>query len=66
MEAAKEAAEIGERSGVSVEGVHWGARYPSDGKTKHIVDLFDKARERGLDVGFNQVPWTMDEDGVGW
>jgi len=66
VEAAKEAAEIGERSGVIVEGVHWGARYPSDGKTKHIVDLFDAARERGLDVGFNQVPWTMDENGVGW
>ena len=66
VEAAREAVEIGERSGVSVEGVHWGARYPSDGKTKHIVDLIDQARERGLDAGFNQVPWTMDEDGVGW
>ncbi|MCK4318783.1 amidohydrolase family protein, partial [Candidatus Bathyarchaeota archaeon] len=66
VEAAKEAVAIGERSGVYVEGVHWGARFPSDGKTKHIVDLFDAARERGLDVGFNQVPWTMDEDGIGW
>lgn len=66
VEAAREAVEIGERSGVSVEGVHWGARYPSDGKTKHIVDLFERARERGLDAGFNQVPWTMDDDGVGW
>ena len=66
VEAAKEAVAIGERSGVYVEGVHWGARFPSDGKTKHIVDLFDAARERGLDVGFNQVPWTMDEEGIGW
>jgi N-acyl-D-amino-acid deacylase len=66
VEAAKEAVEIGERSGVCLEGVHWGARYPSDGKTKHIVDLIDQARERGLDAGLNQVPWTMDEDGVGW
>ncbi len=66
VEAAKEAVAIGERAGVRVEGVHWGARFPSDGKTKHIVDLFDAARKRGLDVGFNQVPWTMDEDGVGW
>ena len=66
VEAAKEAVAIGERSGVRVEGVHWGARFPSDGKTKHIVDLFDAARERGLDASFNQVPWTMDEDGIGW
>jgi len=66
VEAAKEAVAIGERSGVYVEGVHWGARFPSDGKTKHIVDLFDAARERGLDASFNQVPWTMDEDGIGW
>jgi len=66
VEAAREAVTIGERSGVIVEGVHWGARYPSDGKTKHIVDLFDGARERGLDAGFNQVPWTMGDDGVGW
>ncbi|MBN2336530.1 amidohydrolase family protein [Candidatus Bathyarchaeota archaeon] len=66
VEAAREAVEIGERSGVAVEGVHWGARFPSDGKTKHIVDLFDAARLRRLDVGFNQVPWTVDDDGVGW
>jgi len=66
VEAAREAVEIAERSGVILEGVHWGARYPSDGKTKHIVDLIDQARERGLDAGFNQVPWTMDQDGVGW
>ncbi len=64
--AAKEAIEIGEKSGVSVEGVHWGARFPSDGKTKLIVDMVKAARERGVDIGINQVPWTMSDDGVGW
>lgn len=65
VEAAQEAIRIGEESGVRVEGVHWGARFPSDGKTKHIVDLCDDARLRGLDVAFDQVPWTM-ENGYGW
>jgi N-acyl-D-aspartate/D-glutamate deacylase len=64
--AAREAIEIGERSGASVEGVHWGARFPSDGKTKLIVDMVVAARHRGVDIGINQVPWTMDEEGVGW
>ncbi|MCW4049703.1 MAG: amidohydrolase family protein [Candidatus Bathyarchaeota archaeon] len=65
VEAAKEAIRIGEESGVRVEGVHWGARFPSDGKTKHIVDLCDEARSRGLDIAFDQIPWTI-EDGYGW
>jgi N-acyl-D-amino-acid deacylase len=64
--AAKEAIEIGEKSGVAVEGVHWGARFPSDGKTKLIVEMVEAARGRGVDIGINQVPWTMSEDGVGW
>lgn len=64
--AAREAIEIGEKSGVSVEGVHWGARFPSDGKAKLIVDMVVDARRRGVDIGINQVPWTMDEQGVGW
>jgi N-acyl-D-aspartate/D-glutamate deacylase len=48
-----------------VEGVHFGARFPSDGKTKHIVDLCDEARARGLDIAFDQIPWTI-ENGYGW
>ena len=64
--AAREAIEIGERSGAAVEGVHWGARFPSDGKAKLIVEMVEEARKRGVDIGINQVPWTMSEDGVGW
>jgi N-acyl-D-aspartate/D-glutamate deacylase len=64
--AAEEAAAIGERAGVPVEGVHWGARFPSDGKTVHIVEIVEAARERGVDMAFNQVPWTIDENGIGW
>ncbi|MCW3978149.1 MAG: D-aminoacylase [Candidatus Bathyarchaeota archaeon] len=64
--ATKEAIEIGERAGIAVEGSHWGARFPSDGKTKLIVELCEEARERGLDIAFDQVPWTTDEDGIGW
>lgn len=64
--AAKEAVEIGERAGIPVEGAHFGARFPSDGKTKFIVDLAEEARGRGVDVAFDQVPWTIDEEGIGW
>jgi N-acyl-D-amino-acid deacylase len=64
--AAREAIEIGEKSGAAVEGVHWGARFPSDGKTKLIVEMVEEARARGVDIGINQVPWTMSEDDVGW
>jgi len=64
--AAREAIEIGEKSGVAVEGVHWGARFPSDGKTKLIVAMVEAARGRDVDIGINQVPWTISEDGVGW
>lgn len=28
--------------------------------------MVESARDRGVDIGINQVPWTMDEDGVGW
>jgi N-acyl-D-amino-acid deacylase len=66
VEAAAEAVEIGEKAGIQVEGAHWGARFPSDGKTKHIVDIAEEARERGVDFAFDQVPWTMDWAGVGW
>lgn len=64
--AAEEAVRIGEETGIAVEGSHWGARFPSDGKTRIIVEMVEAARERGLDIGFDQVPWTMDDDGVGW
>jgi N-acyl-D-amino-acid deacylase len=64
--AAEEAIEIGERAAIAVEGSHWGARFPSDGKTKFIVELCEEARKRGLDIAFDQVPWTTDEDGIGW
>jgi len=66
VEAAEEAIEIGEKAGIPVEGSHFGARFPSDGKTKHLVDLCLEARRRGADIAFDQIPWTMDEDGVGW
>ncbi len=45
--AAREAIEIGEKSGAAIEGVHWGARFPSDGKTKLIVEMVEAARGRG-------------------
>jgi N-acyl-D-amino-acid deacylase len=64
--AAEEAIEIGEKVGIPVQGAHWGARFPSDGKTKFIVDLVVEARERGVDIAFDQAPWTVDEDGIGW
>jgi N-acyl-D-amino-acid deacylase len=64
--ATKEAIEIGERACISVEGSHFGTRFPSDGKTKLIVELVEAARERGLDMAFDQVPWTTDEEGISW
>jgi N-acyl-D-amino-acid deacylase len=64
--AAEEAIEIGEKTGIPVEGAHWGARFPSDGKTKLIVDIAVRARERGIDIAFDQAPWTVDENGIGW
>ncbi len=64
--AAREAIEIGEKTGIPVQGAHWGARFPSDGKTKFIVDMVVEARERGVDIAFDQAPWTVDEDGIGW
>jgi len=64
--ATKEAIEIGERASVPVEGSHFGTRFPSDGKTKFIVELVDAARERELDIAFDQVPWITDEGGIGW
>jgi len=66
VSAAKEAIEIGEKTGVSIQGSHWGARFPSDGKTKFIVDMVVEARERGVDIAFDQAPWTVDEKGIGW
>jgi N-acyl-D-amino-acid deacylase len=64
--AAREAIEIGEKTGIPVQGAHWGARFPSDGKTKFIVDMVVEARERGVDIAFDQAPWTVDGDGIGW
>jgi len=66
VSAAEEAIEIGEKAGIPVEGSHFGARFPSDGKTKVIVDLSDKARDRGVDIAFDQIPWTTDEKGLSW
>jgi N-acyl-D-aspartate/D-glutamate deacylase len=64
--AAREAIEIGEKTGIPVQGAHWGARFPSDGKTKFIVDMVVEARDKGVDIAFDQAPWTVDEDGIGW
>lgn len=64
--AAREAIEIGEKAEIPVQGSHFGARFPSDGKTKIIVDLFDNARKKGIDVAFDQIPWTIDKEGIGW
>ena len=66
VSAAREAIEIGEKTGVSVQGAHWGARFPSDGKTKIIVDMVVEARDRGVDIAFDQAPWTVDDEGIGW
>lgn len=62
MDAAKEAVEIGEKAGVSVEIAH----YKPEGKrnwpkVNECLSLIESARERGVDVTFNTYPYVAGE-----
>jgi len=55
VEALKEAIEIGEKAGVSVQVSHNCPKWGGSGKLMEMFDLYEKARARGVDV-------TMDND----
>ena len=59
MAAVKEAIEIGEKANIPVEIAHLKARgKPVWGKSVEILDLVKQARARGIDVTFDQYPYT--------
>ncbi|MEM2925917.1 MAG: D-aminoacylase [Candidatus Bathyarchaeia archaeon] len=57
LKALKEALEIGERSGTSVQISHIETHYPSFGRQKDALRLLEEARIRGLDVTCDVPPY---------
>ncbi len=53
VEALKEAIEIGEKAGVPVQVSHNCPKYGAHGKFKEQVEIYEKARARGIDVTFD-------------
>jgi N-acyl-D-amino-acid deacylase len=65
LEAVREAIEIGERSGAPVQIAHfkaWGKA--AWGKTKESHKLVEDARDRGVDVTFDQYPYIASSTGL--
>jgi len=65
LDAVKEAIEIGERSGVPVEIAHFKASGRKNwGMTEESLKLVEEARRRGIDVTFDQYPYTASSTGL--
>jgi len=57
VEAVEEAIEIGERAGLPVQISHIESHYPNWGLIPKVLDVLDKARERGVDVTCDVPPY---------
>lgn len=65
LEAVKEAIEIGERAGVPVQIAHFKASGKNYwGKTEESLKLVEEARKMGVDVTFDQYPYTASSTGL--
>ncbi|RJS88505.1 D-aminoacylase [Candidatus Bathyarchaeota archaeon] len=65
LEAVREAIEIGERAGIPVEISHFKASGRENWrKTKDSLKLVEEARRRGVDVTFDQYPYTASSTGL--
>lgn len=65
LEALREAIEIGERAGIPVEISHFKASGKRNwGKTKESLSLVEEARRRGIDITFDQYPYTASSTGL--
>jgi len=65
LDAVKEAIEIGESAGVSVEIAHFKASGRRNwGKTVESLRLIEEARNRGTDVTFDQYPYIASSTGL--
>jgi len=58
LESIEQVIEIGKKSGCRVEISHLKAKYKSNwGKTRDAIKLIEKAKEDGLDIGFDTYPY---------
>ncbi|MEM2926535.1 MAG: D-aminoacylase [Candidatus Bathyarchaeia archaeon] len=65
FDALMEAIEIGERAGVPVEIAHLKASGKKNwGKTSEALRLIEEARRKGIDVTFDQYPYTASSTGL--
>lgn len=65
FEALKEAIEIGERAGVPIQIAHLKASGRKNwGKTAEALRIIEEARDRGVDVTFDQYPYTASSTGL--
>lgn len=64
IESVDEAIEIGEKSGVSIQISHLKVKGRDNwGKSRNMLRIFDEAREKGIDVTFDQYPYRAGSTG---